>query len=196
MDTLKYLAFYKPYGILSTFTDAVGRATLKDFIPVPGVYSAGRLDLDSEGLLLLSNDGEFIHRLTDPKSHLPKTYLVQVEGLVAPGALTKLEQGVVIQGVRTRRCQVMAVEEPDLPLREKPITPHGPTGWLRIELYEGKKRQIRHMTAAVGLFTLRIVRIAIGSITLVGLAPGEWRELTQVEIHQIQRQVDDIRLLR
>jgi 23S rRNA pseudouridine2457 synthase len=195
VDTLKYLAFYKPYGILSTFTDAVGRATLKDFIPVPGVYSAGRLDLDSEGLLLLSNDGEFIHRLTDPNFHQPKTYLVQVEGLVAPGALAKLEQGVVIQGVRTRRCRVMAVEEPDLPLREKPITPHGPTGWLRIELYEGKKRQIRHMTAAVGLFTLRIVRIAIGSITLVGLAPGEWRELTQVELHQIQRQVDHIRLL-
>jgi 23S rRNA pseudouridine2457 synthase len=195
VDTLNYLAFYKPYGILSTFTDAVGRATLNDFIPVPGVYSAGRLDLDSEGLLLLSNDGEFIHRLTDPKSHLPKTYLVQVEGLVAPGALAKLEQGVVIHGVRTRRCRVMAVEEPDLPLREKPITPHGSTGWLRIELYEGKKRQIRHMTAAVGLFTLRIVRIAIGSITLVGLAPGEWRELTQGELYQIQRQVDDIRLL-
>jgi len=187
VEPLKYLAFYKPYGILSTFTDADGRATLKDFIPVPGVYSAGRLDLDSEGLLLLSNDGKFIHRLTDPKSHLPKTYLVHVEGLVAPEALSKLEQGVVIQGVRTRRCRVMAVEEPQLPLREKPITPHGPTGWLRIELYEGKKRQIRHMTAAVGLFTLRIVRIAIGSITLVGLAPGEWRELTQVELHQIQQ---------
>lgn len=187
MEPMKYLAFYKPYGIVSTFTDADGRGTLKDFIPVPGVYSAGRLDLDSEGLLLLSNDGKFIHRLTDPKSHLPKTYLVQVEGLVTPDTLSKLEQGVVIQGVRTRRCRVMAVEEPQLPLREKPISPHGPTGWLRIELYEGKKRQIRHMTAAIGIFTLRIVRIAIGPITLVGLAPGEWRELTQMELQQIQR---------
>ena len=187
MDPFKYLVFYKPYGVLCSFTDAEGRVTLKNFIPVSGVYSAGRLDRDSEGLLLLSNDGEFIHRLTDPKSHLPKVYLVQVEGLVKPEALTRMEQGVVIQGVRTRRCQMRAVEEPDLPPREKPITPHGPTAWLQIELYEGKKRQIRHMTAAVGLFTLRILRIAIGAITLEGLAPGEWRELTAEELDQIQR---------
>jgi 23S rRNA pseudouridine2457 synthase len=187
VEALKYLAFYKPYGVLSTFTDTEGRATLKNFIPVSGVYSAGRLDRDSEGLLLLSNDGEFIHRLTDPKSHMPKIYLVQVEGLVTPAALTRLEHGVVIQGVRTRQCRVQLVGEPDLPPREKPVTPHGPTAWLQIELHEGKKRQIRHMTAAVGLFTLRILRIAIGTITLEGLLPGEWRELTQDELSQIQR---------
>jgi 23S rRNA pseudouridine2457 synthase len=182
-----YLAFYKPFGILSTFTDSEGRATLKNFISVTGVYSAGRLDRDSEGLLLLSNDGDFIHRLTDPRSHLPKTYLVQVEGIVTPSALSQLEQGVILHGVRTRRCQVQTVDEPDLPPREKLITPHGPTAWLRFILYEGKKRQIRHMTAAVELFTLRILRIAIGPISLEGLAPGEWRELTPAEVEKILR---------
>jgi 23S rRNA pseudouridine2457 synthase len=187
VETMKYLAFYKPYGVLSTFTDAEGRATLKNFISIAGVYSAGRLDRDSEGLLLLSSDGTFIHRLTDPSSHLPKTYLVQVEGSVTQAALTKLEQGVVIQGVLTRRCRVQTTAEPDLPRREKPVTPHGPTAWLQIVLIEGKKRQIRHMTAAVGLFTLRILRIAIGEITLGGLMPGEWRELTPIEIKQILR---------
>ena len=184
---MKYLAFYKPYGVLSTFTDAAGRPTLKDYVDVPDVYSAGRLDRDSEGLLLLSDDGEFIHYLTDPNFHLPKTYLVQVEGEVTPEALGQLERGVTIPGGSTHRCQVMQVPEPGLPPRSKLVTPHGPVSWLRIVLREGKKRQIRHMTAAVGLFTLRIVRVAIGPLNLKGLAPGQWRELERTEIEMLTR---------
>jgi 23S rRNA pseudouridine2457 synthase len=184
---VKYLAFNKPYGVLSTFTDAAGRPTLKDYIDTPGIYSAGRLDRDSEGLLILSDDGEFIHLLTDPNFHLPKTYLVQVEGVVTAEALVKLERGVVIQGRRTQRCQVMQAPEPDLEPRDKPITPHGPVSWLRIVVQEGKKRQIRHMTAAVGLFTLRLLRVAIGLLTLEDLAPGQWRELGQAEIEMLRR---------
>jgi 23S rRNA pseudouridine2457 synthase len=184
---VRYLAFNKPFGVLSTFTDTAGRPTLKDYIDTPGVYSAGRLDFDSEGLLLLSDDGEFIHLLTDPNFHLPKTYLVQVEGVVTAEALAKLKGGVVIQGRRTQRCQVMQVPDPDLALRDKPITPHGLVSWLRIVLREGKKRQIRHMTAAVGLFSLRILRVAIGSLTLQDLAPGQWREMSQAEVEMLRR---------
>jgi len=183
MPTFRYILFHKPYGVLSSFTDEGSRPTLKAYVPVPGVYSAGRLDMDSEGLLLLTDDGELIHRLTDPARHLPKTYLVQVEGEVTPQALAALERGVEIQGFRTRRCSATALNgEPDLPPRVKPITPHGPTAWLRLTLTEGKKRQIRHMTAAVGLPTLRLVRIAIGPLTLEGLQPGEWRDLRPEEI--------------
>lgn len=177
MPAHRYLAFHKPYDVLSTFSDPQGRVTLKDYIPFPGIYSAGRLDRDSEGLLLLSDDGAFIHRLTDPRHEIVKTYLVQVEGDPTPQALASLQAGVLIQGTRTRHCRVMLVDEPQLAERSKPVTPHGPTHWLRIVLREGRKRQIRHMTAAVGLFTLRIVRIAIGSLTLEGLSPGEWRWL-------------------
>jgi 23S rRNA pseudouridine2457 synthase len=184
---VKYLAFNKPFDVLSTFTDAEGRPTLKNYIDIPGIYSAGRLDRDSEGLLLLSDDGEFIHRLTDPNFHLPKTYLVQVEGLVTAEALVQLERGVDIPGGHTQRCQILRVPEPDLPPRSKPITPHGPVSWLRIVLHEGKKRQIRHMTAAVGLFTLRLVRIAIGSLNMGSLAPGQWRELERAEIDRLKR---------
>ena len=184
---MKYLAFNKPYGVLSTFTDTAGRPTLKDYIDISGIYSAGRLDRDSEGLLFLSDDGDFIHLLTDPDFHLPKTYLVQVEGVVTPEALAQLERGVDIQGWHTQHCQVMQVPEPDLPPRSTPITPHGPVSWLRFVLREGKKRQIRHMTAAVGLFTLRLVRIAIGSLSLGDLAPGQWRELERAEIEMLKR---------
>lgn len=183
MQKYRYVVVNKPYGVLSSFTDESSRPTLKEYVPVPGVYAAGRLDFDSEGLLLLTDDGELIHRLTDPEHHLPKTYLVQVEGTVTPGALAELERGVEIQGWRTRRCTVVPLDgEPDLPPRAKPITPHGPTAWLHLTLTEGKKRQIRHMTAAVGLPTLRLVRIAIGPLSLGGLLPGEWRELSAGEV--------------
>ncbi len=185
---MKYLAFNKPYDVLSSFTDEEGRSTLKDYIDIPGVYSAGRLDRDSEGLLLLSDDGTFIHLLTDPDFHLPKTYLAQVEGVVTPEALAQLERGVDIPGGHTQRCQVMQVPEPNLPPRSKPVTPHGPVSWLRIVLHEGKKRQIRHMTAAVGLFTLRLLRVAIGPLNLDGLAPGQWRELERAEVEMLKRQ--------
>jgi len=177
----RVLLFYKPFGVPSTFTDELGRATLKAYIPVEEVYSAGRLDLDSEGLLVLTDDGDLIHRLTDPLHHLPKTYLVQVEGVVTADALATLERGVVIQGYRTRRCRVMKIAAPELPERDKPVTPHGPTAWLRMEIEEGKKRQIRHMTAAVGLPTLRLIRVAVGALHLGELKPGEYRELSEQE---------------
>lgn len=177
----KILLFNKPYGIPSTFTDELGRETLKSYIPVENVYSAGRLDLDSEGLLILTDDGDLIHQLTDPVHHILKTYLVQVEGVITAEALGRLERGVEIQGYTTKPCKVWGVPEPELPPRAKPVTPHGPTAWLQIELAEGKKRQIRHMSAAVGLPTLRIVRVAIGPIRLEGLPPGTWRTLSPAE---------------
>lgn len=186
MQKYRYLVFYKPFGIPSTFTDEAGRKTLKDFIDVPDVYAAGRLDLASEGLLILTNDGNFIHHLTDPEHHLPKTYFVQVEGVVTDEAINRLESGMVFDGVKTRRCRVLVITEPGLPPREKPITPHAPTSWLRIELKEGKKHQIRRMTAAVGLPTLRLVRIALGPVTLENLLPGQWRDLIPDEIKRIK----------
>jgi 23S rRNA pseudouridine2457 synthase len=184
-----YLVFYKPYGIPSTFTDEAGRKTLKAFIPVPGVYAAGRLDLASEGLLILTDDGDLIHRLTDPEHHLPKTYLVQVEGTVTPEALYRLENGLVIDGIKTRRCRALEIPPPELAEREKPVTPHAATAWLRIELKEGRKHQVRHMTAAVGLLTLRLVRVAIGPIGLGELRPGEWRELNAEEVASIKKRI-------
>jgi 23S rRNA pseudouridine2457 synthase len=184
---LVYIAFYKPDGVLTAFTDPEGRDTLKAYIDVPDVYSAGRLDMDSEGLLFLTNDGSLAHRLTDPVFEHPKTYLVQVEGIPQPENLARLEGGVEIKGRQTRRCQVMVVPDPALPARPRPVTPHGPTTWLRIVLREGMKRQIRHMTAAVGLPTLRLVRIAIGPVTLNELQPGEWRFLTQAEVNSLKQ---------
>lgn len=182
------LLFYKPYGMLSSFTDeGTGHPTLKDCISIPGVYAAGRLDRDSEGLLLLTDDGDLIHRLTHPRYHLPKTYYVQVEGIPTEEALETLRRGVLIRGYRTRPAEVRLIPEPDLPPRPKPVTPHGPTTWLEIRLREGKKRQIRHMTAAVGLPTLRLVRVAIGPLTLEGLQPGEWRFLTTAELQALRR---------
>ncbi len=181
------LAFYKPYDVLSSFTDPEGRATLKDYIDLPGVYAAGRLDRDSEGLLILSGDGALIHHLTDPRHHLPKTYWVMVEGVPTPAALGQLASGVQLGDFRTRRCQVMEIPAPDLPPRSRPVTPHGPTAWLRMVIHEGKKRQIRHMTAAVGLPTLRLVRVAIGPVTLEGLQPGMWRELRPEEVAALRR---------
>lgn len=187
--TQKYrvIAFNKPYGVMCSFTDSEGqRPTLKDYIPVEGVYAAGRLDLDSEGLLLLSNDGDLIHRLTAPDHKVAKTYLVQVEGEITDEALAALERGVEFKGQLTRRSQAMRVPEPILPEREKPVTPHGPTSWIRLVLREGRKRQIRHMTAAVGFPTLRLVRISIGNISLDGLAPGQWRDVTAVELSRLK----------
>lgn len=183
----RVLVFYKPYGVLCSFTDSDGqRPTLKDYIPVADVYAAGRLDLDSEGLLLLSNDGDLIHRLTDPQHKVAKTYLVQVEGEVSQAAIAALEQGVEVKGRMSQRSQAMLVPEPVLPERDKPVTPHGSTSWIRIVLKEGKKRQIRHMTAAVGFPTLRLVRVSIGNITLEGLTPGQWREATRVELTRLR----------
>jgi 23S rRNA pseudouridine2457 synthase len=168
--------------VLSQFTDeGTGHPTLKEYIPVPGVYAAGRLDRDSEGLLLLTGDGSLIKRLTDPAQHVVKIYWALVEGDPSPTRLSQLEAGVQLKGYLTRLARVQLMQEPQLPERPKPLTPHGPTAWLEIRIAEGKKRQIRHMTAAVGLFTLRLVRVAIGPIRLGDLAQGKWRELAKSE---------------
>jgi 23S rRNA pseudouridine2457 synthase len=182
----KYILFNKPFGVVTAFTDDEGHETLKSFIDVPDVYPAGRLDLDSEGLLFLTNDGPLAHALTDPHYNHPKTYLVQVEGQVTVEALRRLEEGVLVKGHTTRRCEVLVVSEPELPPRAKAVTPHGPTTWLRLVLREGKKRQIRHMTAAVGYPTLRLMRVAIGPLTLGDLQPGEWRALTPDEVARLK----------
>ncbi len=192
----RYIALFKPFGVLSSFTHeekpalAVGpsdaltpKRTLSEFNLPKSVYAAGRLDFDSEGLLILSDDGAFIHRVTDPAHKLPKTYCAQVEGTPTDAMLVPLRNGLRIKDYSTKPCQArILTEAPTFSDRAKPITPHGPTAWLALILTEGKKRQVRHMTAAVGLPTLRLVRVAIGPVNLSGLQPGEWRELTAAEV--------------
>lgn len=180
---VRTILFNKPYGVLSQFTDeGTGHPTLKQFIDVPGVYAAGRLDRDSEGLLLLSNDGQLIRRLTDPEQHVQKTYWVLVEGEPDDDRLARLEAGIHLSRYHTKPATVRVIPPPGLPPRPRPVTPHGPVCWLEIKLREGKKRQIRRMTAAVGLYTLRLVRVAIGALELGNLEPGEWRDLTPDEM--------------
>ena len=182
--TGRVLVLFKPYDVLTQFTDEAGRATLKDFVPVPGVYPVGRLDRDSEGLLLLTDDGALAHRLTDPKFGHPRTYLAQVEHVPDAAALDRLRSGLVLADGPTRPAEASLLDaEPDLPPRPVPIRfrKNVPTAWIRLVLREGRNRQVRRMTAAVGHPTLRLVRVAIGPITLDGLAPGEWRDLTAEE---------------
>ncbi len=184
---MRYLVFNKPYGVLSQFTDEdTGHPTLKRYINVPNVYAAGRLDRDSEGLLLLTDDGSFIKQLTDPKHHIEKTYWVMIEGDPTQDKLTQLERGIQLKDYVTLPCKARLISDPGLSPRPKPVTPHGPTAWIEIKLSQGKKRQIRHMTAAVGLFTLRLVRVAIGQIRLGNLQPGKWRELMVDEIDSLR----------
>jgi pseudouridine synthase len=180
----RYLKLFKPFDVLTQFTDEGGRATLKDYVPTPGVYPVGRLDRDSEGLLLLTDDGPLAHRLTDPRHEHPKTYLAQVEKVPDSAALDALRRGVELSDGPTRPVEVELLEtEPDLPERPVPIRfrKNVPTAWLRLVLREGRNRQVRRMTAAVGFPTLRLVRVAVGPILLDGLRPGEWRELTPEE---------------
>jgi 23S rRNA pseudouridine2457 synthase len=180
----RYVALFKPYDVLTQFTDASGRATLKDFVPLPGVYPVGRLDRDSEGLLLLTDDGRLAHRLTDPRFAHPRTYLVQVERIPGPPALEALRTGIDLADGRTRPAEAeLLAGPPALPERPVPIRSRKqvPTAWLRLVLREGRNRQVRRMTAAVGHPTLRLVRVAIGAVTLGDLAPGRWRELTAAE---------------
>jgi pseudouridine synthase len=184
MAGFRYLKLFKPYDVLTQFTDESGRSTLKDFVKVPGVYPVGRLDRDSEGLLLLTDDGPLAHRLTDPRHDHTKTYLAQVEKIPDQAALESLRRGIQLADGPTKPIEVDLLEaEPDLPERPVPIRfrKNVPTAWLRLVLREGRNRQVRRMTAAVGFPTLRLVRIAVGPITLDGLQPGEWRDLSDQE---------------
>ncbi|MBI0475035.1 pseudouridine synthase [Sphingomonas sp. MA1305] len=170
----------KPYGVLSQFTDAkspTARPTLSGLVDLPGVYPAGRLDRDSEGLLLLTDDGRLQARIADPRFKLPKTYLVQVEGAVDDSAMARLRHGVTLNDGPTRPAEVEAIAPPDLWRRDPPVRFRAtiPDHWLRLTIREGRNRQVRRMTAAVGLPTLRLVRWSIGDWTLDGLAPGTWR---------------------
>jgi 23S rRNA pseudouridine2457 synthase len=174
------ILFNKPYGVLSQFTDRgaeSARPTLSDFVDVPGVYPAGRLDLDSEGLLLLCDDGRLQARIADPRFKMPKTYLVQVEGEPEEASLERLRGGVRLRDGLTRPAAVERISPPDLWPREPPIRIRKsiPDRWLRMTIGEGRNRQVRRMTAALGHPTLRLVRWSVGDWTLDGLAPGEWR---------------------
>lgn len=168
----------KPYLVLCQFTDREGRLTLADYLPVPGVYPAGRLDYDSEGLVVLTDDGALQHRISDPRHHLAKTYWVQVEGVPTREALQRLAGGVDLKDGRTRPAQVRVIDEPAVWPRVPPIRERKsiPTSWLELTIREGRNRQVRRMTAAVGFPTLRLIRVAVGPWRLDGLQPGEWRE--------------------
>lgn len=182
------IAFNKPYGVLPCFTDPDGRSTLADYVAISGVYAAGRLDMDSEGLILLTSDGTLAHRITDPQHKLPKVYLAQVERIPNEEVLEQLRNGVVLNGKKTRPAEVRLLpDDPQLPNRPVPIRfrKHVSTSWVEITLREGLNRQVRRMTSAVGHPTLRLVRVAIGPIALNSLQPGEWRDLTRSEIAQI-----------
>lgn len=190
---MRILLLYKPFEVMSSFTDSDGRKTLADFVDMKGVYAAGRLDYDSEGLLLLTDDAGLQHRLTDPKFEHPKTYLAQVEGLPTDAMLTQLREGVTLRDpktkktFRTRPAEVEQIETPNVPPRK--VRDYHETAWLQIVLREGKKRQLRRMTAAVGLPCLRLVRVGIGPVTLGSLQPGEWRWATDEEREALKAMV-------
>tara|TARA_R110002111_G_scaffold5545_7_gene26805 strand:+ start:931 stop:1488 length:558 start_codon:yes stop_codon:yes gene_type:complete len=181
----RLILFNKPFGVLSQFTDegtaGSPRKTLSDFIDVPGVYAAGRLDQDSEGLLVLTNDGQLQNRISDPKFKQPKTYWVQVEGVPDEAALQALRTGVTLKDGKTAPAKAEAISEPEnLWPRNPPIRVRKsvPDSWISLTITEGRNRQVRRMTAAVGYPTLRLIRSRIGDWALAGLPPGEWRDTT------------------
>jgi len=188
---MRAIRFYKPYGVLTKFTDEEKRPTLADFIDIPDIYAVGRLDMDSEGLLLLTDDGTLAYRLTDPAYAHPRTYWVQVERIPDEDALDQLRKGVILGDYLTRPAEALLIEPLDIPERTPPIRFRKtvPTAWLALTLTEGRNRQVRHMTAAVGHPTLRIIRMAIGSLTLDGLTPGRWTSLTTTELDKLRRSV-------
>lgn len=188
----RLILFNKPYGVLCQFSASGVRATLKDFIPIPDIYPAGRLDADSEGLLILTDDGGLQHRIADPAHKLPKTYWVQVEGVPDTSALDRLTQGLDLGDFMTRPAQVKMIAEPEkLWPRDPPIRSrkHIPTSWLELTISEGKNRQVRRMTAKIGHPTLRLIRAAIGSWRLDGLAPGAWRETQSSAMQNLSPQL-------
>ncbi|WP_017296217.1 pseudouridine synthase [Geminocystis herdmanii] len=188
-----YILFYKPYNVLCQFTDdslhSNQRETLKNYIEIPNIYSVGRLDLDSEGLLLLTDNNRVKHRLCEPSFAHPRTYWSQVENIPSPQALRQLQQGVIIQGKKTKKARAnLLINEPELPPRNPPIRYRReiPTAWIELQLTEGRNRQVRRMTASVGHPTLRLIRVKMGinshlELTLTGLSPGQWRKLTDLE---------------
>ncbi len=192
----RYILFFKPYDVLCQFTDKsseeASRSTLKEYIPVADIYPVGRLDRDSEGLLLLTNNGRLQHRLAHRQFAHPRTYWVQVENIPDETALQKLREGIILKDYRTRPAIARLLpQEPVLPPRNPPIRYRKtiPTSWLEMTLTEGRNRQVRHMTAAIGYPTLRLVRVSIGieigqktlTLNLAGLTPGQWREVTAEE---------------
>lgn len=189
--SLRCILFNKPFNVVSQFTREANsnKLTLADFIDVPGVYPVGRLDHDSEGLMLLTNDGGLQHRLTNPRFGHPRTYWVQVEGSINDSAVKSLEDGVTIHGYRTRPAQASIIGEPHAPPRNPPIRyrKNIPTSWIELTLAEGRNRQVRRMTAAVGFPTLRLIRTAIGNLTVGNLEPGCWRDLHPSEIRALRQ---------
>ena len=191
MSKYRYILFYKPYGVLSQFTDNDGttqRHTLKEYISVSAVYPVGRLDWDSEGLMLLTDHGQLQYRLSHPRFKHSRTYWVQVERIPDDAAIQQLQQGVTIEGYRTQPAKVRLLDtEPQVPLRDPPIRfrKNVPTAWLEMTLTEGKNRQVRRMTAKVGFPTLRLVRVAIAHLHWQGLEPGQWRDLTSTELKSL-----------
>lgn len=178
MMTSRLLLLNKPFDVLAQFTDGEGRATLKDFVDVSGVYPAGRLDRDSEGLLLLTNDGRLQARIANPRHAMAKTYWVQVEGVPENAQIERLRDGVVLKDGPTLPAKARLINAPHLWERHPPVRfrKSVPTSWLELTIQEGRNRQVRRMTAAVGLPTLRLVRVRIGPWSLDGLQPGQWRE--------------------
>jgi pseudouridine synthase len=189
---MKVIKFWKPFNVLTQFTDKDGRKTLADYIKIPRIYAAGRLDYDSEGLLILTDDGGLNARLTQPKYEHPKTYWAQVERIPTPEALQTLRDGITLSDGVTRPALVKVMEdEPRVPERSEPIRfrKNVPTAWIELTISEGRNRQVRRMTAAVGHPTLRLVRWAIGNVTLNGVSEGRWEDLMPNELVELERSI-------
>ncbi|WP_082455533.1 pseudouridine synthase [Hymenobacter sp. AT01-02] len=185
---MRYILVNKPFEVLTQFTDENGRATLKDFVSIPNIYPVGRLDYDSEGLVLLTDDKQLQHRLLEPRFKVPKTYWAQVEGIPSEEALQNLRRGVDLKTGFTTPAEVeLLPEAPQLWERSKPVRFRAniPTTWVQIRISQGMNRQVRKMTAAVGYPTLRLVRVSIADLRVDALQPGQWRELTKTEVQDL-----------